>query len=522
MNTKTPAIMLQGTCSNAGKSLLVAALCRIFAEDGLAPAPFKAQNMALNSFVTEDGRELGRAQALQAAACGRAPDTRMNPVLLKPSSDTGSQVVVMGRPVGHMRVSEYLAYKPTAWQAVTAAYDSLAAEAGIMVIEGAGSPAEINLKSHDIVNMAMARYAEASVLLAGDIDRGGVFAALVGTMELLEQEERDRVAGFVLNKFRGDAGLLTPALEFVARRTGKPFFGIVPWLENLDLPEEDSVSFKLHRSPGVREAMRDSGAHLDIALVDLPHISNFTDADPLRGEPDVRLRVVRRARDLGTPDAVLLPGSKNTAGDLQYLEQEGLAAALRLLGRMADGPVLVGICGGLQMLGDTVHDPLGLESAAGVREPLRGLGVMPLRTELAGEKILRRTTAVHEPSGHEVTGYEIHHGRTRVVFSEDYGTRALPCILDVQGLAVGWRAVGETGRAADAEDAWGRIWGTYLHGIFEADGFRRAFLDDLRARRGLQPLGHARPYSIIPSLERLAREVRRCLDMNAIYALLKI
>lgn len=520
MNAKTPAIMLQGTCSNAGKSLLAAALCRIFAEDGLAPAPFKAQNMALNSFVTEDGRELGRAQALQAAACGRAPDARMNPVLLKPSSDTGSQVIVMGRPVGHMRVAEYLAYKPTAWRAVTAAYDSLAAEAGVMVIEGAGSPAEINLKSHDIVNMAMARHAEAPVLLTGDIDRGGVFAALVGTMELLEREERDRIAGFVLNKFRGDAGLLTPALEYVTGRTGKPFMGIIPWLENLDLPEEDSVSFKLCRSPQADDAARHRATSLDIALVDLPHISNFTDADPLRGEPDVRLRVVRQARDLGAPDAVLLPGSKNTAGDLRYLEQRGLAAALRRLARMPDGPVLVGICGGLQMLGDTVHDPLGLESSAGVREPLPGLGLMPLRTELAGEKILRRTVAVHEPSGCEVAGYEIHHGRTHAAVCGG-DERALPCLLDARGRAVGWRVAGGAGASA-AEDVWGRIWGTYLHGIFEADDFRRAFLNDLRARRGLPPLEHAASYSILPALDRLAREVRRGLDMEAIYALLHI
>ena len=513
--------MLQGTCSNAGKSLLTAALCRIFAEDGLTPAPFKAQNMALNSFVTEDGRELGRAQALQAAACGRAPDARMNPVLLKPSSDTGSQVIVMGRPVGHMRVSEYLAYKPTAWQAVTAAYDSLAAEAGVMVIEGAGSPAEINLKSHDIVNMAMARYAEAAVLLAGDIDRGGVFAALVGTMELLEQEERDRIAGFVLNKFRGDADLLTPALEYVARRTGKPFLGIIPWLENLDLPEEDSVSFKLRHAPEAGDTARHSGTYLDIALVDLPHISNFTDVDPLRGEPDVRLRVVRQAHELGTPDAVVLPGSKNTAGDLRYLERSGLAAALRRSARMPDGPVLVGICGGLQMLGDTVYDPLGLESPAEVREPLHGLGLMPLRTELAGEKILRRTVAVHEPSGCEVTGYEIHHGRTHAAASGGGDERALPCLFDAQGRAVGWRAAGGSG-ASVTEDAWGRIWGTYLHGIFEVDGFRRGFLNDLRVRRGLSPLGHATSYSIIPSLDRLAREVRRGLDMEAIYALLHV
>lgn len=522
MHTNTPAIMLQGTCSNAGKSLLVAALCRIFAEDGLAPAPFKAQNMALNSFVTESGGELGRAQALQAAACGRAPDTRMNPVLLKPSSDTGSQVVVMGKAVGHMRIAEYLSYKPTAWRAVTAAYDSLASEAGVMVIEGAGSPAEINLKSHDIVNMAMARYAGAAVLLAGDIDRGGVFAALVGTMELLDRDERERIAGFVLNKFRGDAGLLTPALEYVACRTGKPFFGVIPWLADLNLPEEDSVSFKLHGAAETPTVFPGGSAPLDIALVDLPHISNFTDADPLRIEPDVRLRVVRREEELGHPDVVVLPGSKNTTEDLHYLEQCGLAAAVRRLAELPHGPVILGICGGMQMLGSAVHDPLRVESAAGVSTSVRGLDLLPLHTELASEKTVRRVRGTHAPSGYAVVGYEIHHGRTHVI-PVSGREHALPCIFDEKGQAVGWLATlsGELEKGG-MSGTWGRVWGTYLHGIFEADTFRRAFLDDVRARRGLPPLGHTTRYSIAPALDRLAREVRRHLDMDAIYALLHL
>ncbi|MBG3876865.1 cobyric acid synthase, partial [Desulfovibrio oxamicus] len=304
--------MVQGTCSNAGKSILAAAFCRIFLQDGLRVAPFKAQNMALNSCVTSDGLEMGRAQAVQAAACRLDPDVRMNPVLLKPCSDVGSQVIVMGRPVGVMRVRQYVDYKPRARDAAFAAYDSLAAEHDVMVIEGAGSPAEINLKAHDIVNMAMARHAGARVLLVGDIDRGGVFAALVGTMELLEDWERNHVAGYLLNKFRGDASLLDPALDFMKQRTGRPVLGVVPYLRDLGLPEEDSVSFK-EGLPGLR-GLRDGAAGeggvvpdtlpaivLDIVLVDLPHISNFTDVDALRGEPDVRLRVARTPADLPAP-----------------------------------------------------------------------------------------------------------------------------------------------------------------------------------------------------------------------------
>lgn len=514
--------MVQGTCSNAGKSLLVAALCRIFAEDGLNPAPFKAQNMALNSFVTEDGREIGRAQALQAAACGRAPDTRMNPVLLKPSSDTGSQVLVMGRPVGHMRVKEYLAYKPQAWQAAREAYDSLSLEAGAMVIEGAGSPAEINLKAHDMVNMAVARHAEAPVLLVADIDRGGAFAALVGTMALLDAEEQQRVAGFVLNKFRGDASLLDFALHETTRRTGKPFFGVVPWLPGLNLPEEDSVSFRLygvdcapnHASDNTLDSSADTASpQLDIVLIDLPHLSNITDVDPLRGESDVRLRVVRRPQDLGQPQCIILPGSKNTPGDLAALHASGLAEAIVRAAHSPDGPCILGICGGLQMLGSEIRDPLGLEQTqkphqgCSIGNSLSGLGLLPLRTELAAQKTLRLTTATHT-SGLTLRGYEIHHGVTEA----DHST-ACPILYDAHGHCAGW---------ASQPDTHGhRIWGTYLHGVLDDDTFRRHFLNGLRARRGWPPLAQGTPYSLAPGLETLARAVRESLDMEKIYALLR-
>lgn len=529
---RTPALMVQGTCSNAGKSILAAAFCRIFLQDGLRVAPFKAQNMALNSCVTPDGLEMGRAQAVQAAACRLDPDVRMNPVLLKPCSDVGSQVIVMGRPVGVMRVRQYVDYKPQARDAAFAAYDSLAAEHDVMVIEGAGSPAEINLKAHDIVNMAMARHAGARVLLVGDIDRGGVFAALVGTMELLEGWERDHVAGYLLNKFRGDASLLDPALDFMQQRTGRPVLGVVPYLRDLGLPEEDSVTFK-EGLPGLRDGVAAEGGSeepgtgpdslpdilLDIVLVDLPHISNFTDVDALRGEPDVRLRVARTPADLPAPDgrmpdAVILPGSKNTTGDLRTLRASGMADALARLASDPDGPVVAGICAGLQMLGLCVADPLGLEGGGSEQ----GLGLLPVRTELAAEKTLRRTTGVHPRSGLPVAGYEIRHGITVAAEGGEgggtgpgLGGAAFPFLLREDGGPLGWGTHG------------GRVWGTSLHGVFDADGFRRHFLDGLRTRRGLAPLGRVvASYSLDPALDRLADAVRAAVDMGAIYDMLRL
>jgi adenosylcobyric acid synthase len=497
MSRRCPALMIQGTASNVGKSLLVAALCRVFLRDGLRPAPFKAQNMSLNSAVTDGGEEIGRAQALQALAAGRRPDVRMNPVLLKPSSDTGAQVVVMGRPVGNMRTDQYLRYKRTAGREARRAYDSLAAEADVMVLEGAGSPAEINLKAHDIVNMSMARHARAGVLLAADIDRGGAFAALLGTWELLEPWERELTAGFVLNKFRGDAGLLAPALREIAARAGRPFFGVVPWMADLDLPEEDGFGFRA----GERERPGADGAALDIVLIDLPHISNFTDFDPLRAEPDVRLRVARRPEELGRPDAVLLPGSKNCMNDMRLLESGGMAARLREAAGES-GPVLVGVCGGLQMLGLSLSDPFGLEGGGCVP----GLGLLPLRTELAEEKIVRRCRARHVPAGLVAEGYEIRHGRTL-----PDGPGASPFMERAEGGVIGW---------AGGEEPWPALWGCYLHGLFDSGAFRRAFLDDLRRRRGLAPLGRAASRDLGASLDRLAAVVRAHLDMPRVYGLL--
>lgn len=521
----TPALMIQGTTSNAGKSILATALCRILLQDGIRVAPFKSQNMSLNSYVTHTGEEMGRAQVLQAQACGLAPEARMNPVLLKPCSDTGSQVIVMGRPVGNMRVAQYVDYKPQAFQAATKAYDSLAEEFDAIILEGAGSPAEVNLKSHDIVNMAMARYAQAKVLLVGDIDRGGVFAALAGTMKLLNESERAMVGGYVLNRFRGDPSLLGPALDFMKDLTGKEVLGVVPNIGALGLPEEDSVSFKAR---GTAVAGGTFEKPLNIAVIDLPHISNFTDLDALAAEPDVSLRVVRRAGDLGRPDAVILPGSKNTLADLSSLHASGLAAAVLKLASTAAGTggeltEIVGICAGFQMLGHTLLDPLGLESDRKV-EP--GLGLLPLATELFPDKTLVQTKARHLPSGLDMEGYEIHHGQTR--FEHSPNGRDVPPQDFATSLPGGWpEGFAHARPLVERADGRllgygvpGRVWGCYLHGLFDADPFRRWWLNTLRVRKGLSPLDQGTPYSLEPALDRLADVVRQNLDMPRIRSLL--
>jgi cobyric acid synthase CobQ/L-threonine-O-3-phosphate decarboxylase len=493
---RTPALMFQGTSSNAGKSVLTAALCRILRQDGFRVAPFKAQNMSLNSFVTRDGREMGRAQVVQAQACGLEPDARMNPVLLKPNSDTGSQVILLGKPVGNMTVTEYIGFKSQAFQAAARAYDELAAAHDVVVLEGAGSPAEVNLKRHDIVNMQMARHARAPVLLVGDIDRGGVFASFVGTMEVLAEWERALVAGFVVNRFRGQASLLDDALGYTERHTGRPVLGVVPYLAELGLPEEDSVTFK-----AMRGGTAAASADVEIAVVDLPHISNFTDFDPLRLEPDVRVRIVRTAAELGRPDAVLLPGSKNVIGDLVSLRENGLAAALVELAREGRSEI-VGICGGYQMLGERIDDPHGIESG---RREVAGLGLLPLVTLLAPEKTLERVTGRHAAADLPVHGYEIHHGQTRP------GEGLEPTVVRADGEAIG----------AGRPD--GRVWGSYLHGLFDADPFRRWFVDRLRRRKGLSPVNRVVAiYDIQAALDRLADTVRESLRMEQVYRLLKL
>ncbi|OPY92915.1 MAG: Cobyric acid synthase [Syntrophaceae bacterium PtaU1.Bin231] len=488
------SIMFQGTGSNAGKSVLAAALCRILLQDGYRVAPFKSQNMSLNSHVTAEGGEMGRAQVVQSQACRLEPDVRMNPILLKPNTDTGAQVILMGRPVANMDVASYIRYKPQAFETAKKAYDALASEFDVLVLEGAGSPAEVNLKHHDIVNMQMARYAAAPVLLVGDIDRGGVFASFIGTMEVLAEWERALVRGFVVNRFRGEESLLRDALEYTARHTGLPTLGVVPYLHDLGLPEEDSVAFK-SRPSFDRETAEDE---VEIAVVDLPHISNFTDFDALGGEPDVRLRIIRAACDLGRPDALILPGSKNVISDMDYLRREGFVEPI--LGLAKGGKTeIIGICGGFQMLGSRISDPHGIESGS---RALEGLALLPIPTVLMPEKTLRAVVARHLEAGLPLKGYEIHHGQT--------GGPGLIALVERQdGGVIGLRS------------REGPVWGTYLHGIFDADAFRRWFIDGLRRRKGLVAKGAVLwTYDLEPVFDRLAEVVRKSLRIGEIYRLM--
>ena len=492
----TPALMLQGTSSNAGKSILAAAYCRIFRQDGYSVAPFKAQNMSLNSGVTAAGDEMGRAQIVQAQAALVDPDARMNPILLKPHSDTGSQVVVLGQPIGHMGVLDYFKKKKELWKTVTEAYDSLAADHDVMVLEGAGSPGEINLKEHDVVNMRMAEHARASVLLVGDIDRGGVYASFLGTWMTFTDAERRLLTGYIVNRFRGDASLLGPAHEYMLDHTGIPVLGTIPYIRDLNIPEEDMAGFSWgHTDCGGKKA-----GTLDIAVVMLRHVSNYTDFAPLAAEPDVRLRPVRRAEEWGDPDVVMLPGSKSVVPDLDDLRRSGLAD--NILGHAERGKWIFGICGGLQILGRAILDPHGIESTA---PEVPGLGLMDLRSTFAADKTLVRVARAETPLGVPSGGYEIHHGLT------DHGPSALPLFL---------RA--DRAYPSEAERICGyvsgRRWATYLHGVFDDDAFRRAWLDHVRADIGLAPQGRQlAAYDLEKALDRLADIVREHSDMETIY-----
>lgn len=493
------SVMFQGTGSNAGKSILAAALCRILLQDGYRVAPFKSQNMSLNSHVTAEGGEMGRAQVVQAQACRLMPQVRMNPILLKPNSETGSQVVIMGKPIANMDVDTYIRYKPQAFAVAKKAYDSLAAEFDVIVLEGAGSPAEVNLKNHDIANMHMARYAKAPVLLVGDIDRGGVFASFVGTMEVLTEWERDLVGGFIVNRFRGEKSLLEDAFRYTLRHTRRPTFGVVPYIHDLGIPEEDSVTFKNNQYLSGTT----TGNEVDIAVIDFPHISNFTDFDALRGEPDVRLRIVRTACDLGRPDALILPGSKNVISDMDFLCREGFADPILNLAKEG-GTEMIGICGGFQIMGDNISDPHGIESGNRTRA---GLALLPIMTVMMPDKTLQSASARHLASGLLLKGYEIHHGQT----GELQHSGIMPVIQREDGETIG----------LGSRD--GLIWGTYLHGIFDADEFRRWFIDALRKRKGLSPHGIVLwTYDLEPAFDRLADTVRKNLRVEEIYKLMRL
>ncbi|HZZ85920.1 MAG TPA: cobyric acid synthase [Anaeromyxobacteraceae bacterium] len=492
-------VMVQGTASSVGKSLVTTALCRLFRRAGLRVAPFKAQNMALNSAVSADGGEIGRAQAVQAEAAGLPATVDMNPILLKPEGEACSQVVVLGKPIGSMRAAEYHARKPELRGVVAAALARLRARVDVVVIEGAGSPAEVNLKDRDIVNMDVARAADAPVLLVGDIDRGGVFAAFVGTLELLDPPERARIAAFVVNKFRGDVGLLQPGLDFLTGRTGVPVLGVLPWLRKLRIADEDSVSLEDRR--GDRPARP---GELEVAVIRLPRISNYDDLEPLEHEAGVVVRWVEHPRDLGGADLVVLPGSKCTADDLAWLRATGLAAEVTRLARQ--GRPVLGICGGCQMLGESIHDPLGVESSS---PRVDGLGLLPVRTRFARQKVTARARArvaspsfLGVPGPALIDGYEIHMGDLEL----------LPGAHPAFELAE--RNGAPAALADGAVSEGGAVVGTLLHGLLEDEAVRATLLRSLRQRRGLAAEPGPRIATREEEYDRLADHVLAHLDWD--------
>jgi adenosylcobyric acid synthase len=485
----------------------VAALCRIFHQDGFKTAPFKSQNMALNSYITKDGLEIGRAQAMQAEAAGIDPTVDMNPILLKPTSQMGSQVIVNGEVMGNMRAMDYYLRKPELIPLVREAFSRLEEEYEVIVLEGAGSPAEINLRDNDIVNMGMAKIADAPVILVGDIDRGGVFASLYGTVELLEPEERARIKGLVINKFRGDPKILEPGLRMIEERLHIPVIGVIP-MEQIDLDDEDSLSDRLTHSPSGDASDREH--MLDLAVIRLPHISNFTDFNVLDRAEGVLLRYVERVDQLGTPDLILLPGTKSTMADLKWLRESGLEPQILRLNEERQIPV-IGICGGYQMLGQWLHDPEGVEGEAG--SVMRGIGLLDAETVFADQKTRTQISGVLSSRtkmfrSQTVTGYEIHMGIT---------TRTGDSDSVVPAIAL------EDGRMDGLERVDGLVFGTYLHGIFDNESLTRQLLIRLAAKKGItlqNPQESVAEYKE-RQYDKLADLVRKSMDMNRIYEILE-
>jgi adenosylcobyric acid synthase len=497
------AIMVLGTSSHVGKSLLTAALCRIFARQGYSVAPFKSQNMSLNSAATIEGLEIGRAQALQAEAAGIAASVHMNPVLIKPSGDCSSQVVVRGKIWGQISAADYHQRRvEELMPAVCESYQTLASSYQVIILEGAGSPAEINLKQHDIANMRMAEMANAACLLVGDIDRGGVFASLLGTVELLDPAERDRIRGFCINKFRGDLSLLEPGVRMMEERLGKPCLGVVPYLPGLALEEEDSVGLPPVRRTGWSTSNTPDHP-LRIAVVALPSFSNFTDFDSLRAEPAVDLLFCRSTEPLANADVVILPGSKQTMSDLEWMREGGLDQAVHNHARLG---LVMGICGGMQMLGQELSDPLGIEQHG----CMPGLGLLPISTTMQAQKVTRLCSGSIQGGGlfgqplpdGRVAGYEIHVGKTSYLdHAEPFATLS-------------------SGELDGCISADRQILGSYLHGIFDEDGFRHAFVTAARTFRKLAPPSVLNPWKAQreESLDRLACQVSRSLDMPRIFS----
>ena len=488
------SIMIQGTMSNAGKSLIVAGLCRIFKQDGYRVAPFKSQNMALNSYITEEGLEMGRAQVMQAEAAGVRPVVEMNPILLKPTNDIGSQVIVNGEVVGNMSAKDYFSYKKELIPEIKKAYAKLEQQADIIVIEGAGSPAEINLKENDIVNMGLAELVDAPVLIVGDIDRGGVFAQLLGTLLLLEEQEKARVKGFIINKFRGDVSILEPGIRMLEEKGGIPVTGVVPYMQ-ITLEDEDSLTTRFETK---KEAL------IDIAVVRFPRISNFTDFMVFEQYEGVSMRYIKRAEELHEPDMIILPGSKNTMGDLKWMRENGLEAAIKK--KVGRTPIF-GICGGYQMLGEKICDPHSVEEGGS----LRGMELLPIETELAEEKIRTRvqghigmiTGDLEALSQKEVSGYEIHMGRSaKTVEIEEF------CLI-------------ENGKSDGTFK--NNVYGTYVHGIFDEGDIAAEIVKALGIKKGIS-MEHlsSMDYQAFKEREydKLADTLRKYLDMDAIYQML--
>lgn len=496
------SLMIQGTMSNAGKSLICAGLCRIFRQDGFKVAPFKAQNMALNSYITKDGLEMGRAQVVQAEAAMVEPSVLMNPILLKPTTDMGSQVIVNGRPLGNFRAMDYYRRKKDFIPYVKNAYDKLSAQNDLVIIEGAGSPAEINLRDNDFVNMGMAKIADAPVLLVGDIDRGGVFAQLYGTIALLEPDEQDRIKGVIINKFRGDKTILDSGLDLLKSKIHRPCLGVVPYAD-IHLEEEDSLAASLEEYQ--------KGQGLDIAVIRLPRISNFTDFQVFAMGNGVSVRYCRSVSELGTPDLIILPGTKSTIADLKWLRESGLEARIKRLN--AKGTPVFGTCGGFQMMGESIEDPDGAEADPGTK--IQGIGLLPLRTVFSKEKTMKEVTgpasgflygALPEVYGGlrerlskaQIKGYEIHMGKTS--FSNDF---------------VSVESAPQSDSATTAP-----VLGTYVHGIFDETDFRENLLDALAEKKGVRrserPSISYEDYKE-QQYNKLADLLRENLDMEKIY-----
>ncbi|MCG1011342.1 cobyric acid synthase [Tepidanaerobacter sp. GT38] len=502
---KAKCIMIQGTASSAGKSLIAAGMCRIFRQDGYKVAPFKSQNMALNSFITKDGKEMGRAQVVQAEAAGIEPSVEMNPILLKPTTDKKTQVVINGEVYGNMSAAEYHEFKPQLKELVRNAYDRLSEKNDIIVIEGAGSPAEINLRENDLVNMGMAEIADAPVIIVGDIDKGGVFASLVGTMMLLTENEKARVKGVIINKFRGDIKVLEPGIMMLEDIIKVPVLGVIPYTK-LNIEDEDSLAERFIQNRA------EKSAEIDIAIIKLPHISNFTDFNALENIKGVSVRYVEHASNIGNPDMVILPGSKNTIEDLLFIRKSGFEKEIHRLYR--SGTVIYGICGGYQMLGTEIEDPYHVESNM---EKVKGLGLLNMKTTFQKKKVTTRVKAsitdnegiLEGLKGMMVEGYEIHMGTTEY-FENCASYLTIYSIL------------GQNQEKVDGVRN-GDVLGTYIHGIFDNMDFTIGLVNNLRKRKGLKEVdGAVKSFKEFKEeqYDKLADLLRNNLDMDKIYSIL--